>query len=140
SVARDVRHQHDPVPEEPVRSIAVPAPDQRAVRPRPYRRVPALVGALKLETGAGGHVPMPLTVDVEGLAEAESELTIRDGSVEATRQTPPGTGSGAGDRGPRRTREREAGSREAAKQHAGRQCRRESASPARACRRRRVLQ
>ena len=136
SVARDVRHRHHPVAEEPVRPLAVPLADQVAVRTRPHRGGPVLlVPVPELEAGSGGDVRVAVAVDVERLAEAEPELTAADAPGEAPRQAPAGSRSGAGRRGTRRSRGRDAGDREAAENEGGGSCR-ESASPARACRRR----
>src|SRR5262245_25526313 len=131
-VARDVRHGEHPVAEEALAPLAVPGADERAGRPRPDRGAPVLVDLLlDLEAGPGGDVGVPVTVDVEWLAEAEAELTGRDAPGKPPRHTPAGPRSGAERRGRcgrRETREDESGGGD-----------REAASPARACRRRRVL-
>src|SRR4029077_16112563 len=96
-IARDVRHRHHPVAEEPLPPLAVPGADQRTARSRPYRRLAVLEYLLlELEAGSGGNVRVAVAVDVERLAEAEPQLTVRDGPGEAARQAPPGSGSGAG--------------------------------------------
>ena len=134
-IARDVGHRHYPMAEEPVRRLTVPGADQRAARPRPHRGAPALERPLELEARAGGDVRVAVAVDVERLAEAETQLTLWDAPGEAPRDAPARSGSSAGHRGPGGARERKAGNRVAEERGDAR----ESASPARACRRRRVL-
>ena len=140
-VAREVRHRHHPVPEEAVVPFAIPLADGSAARTRPHRGSAVLLRAVpELETSAGGDVRVTIAVDVEWLAEAEPELTAPDAPGDATRHTPASTGSGAGRRGPRGSRQRTARNREATGEEGGGGSRASaSASPARACPRRHVL-
>src|SRR5262249_3329961 len=135
-VARQVRHGHHPVAEEPVGPLAVPLADQVTGRARPHRGGSVLlVPVPELEAGSGGDIGVAITVDVERLAEAEPELTAPDAPGEAPRHAPAGSGSGAGRRGARERRPRD---RQAAEEGGGRG-RRGTAAAARTCRRRQVL-
>ena len=126
-------------PKSPSGQLAVPRADQRAARTRPHRGAAVLERLLlELEARPGGDVRVAVAVDVERLAEAKAELTARDAPGEAPRDAPAGAGSGAGRRGRRADvgNAKPGTSRQQRRTASGR---RESASPARACRRRRVL-
>src|SRR5262245_49040337 len=115
-VARQVRHGHHPVAEEPVGPLPVPLADQVTGRARPHRCGSVLLVSMPaLETGPGGDVRVAVAVDVEWLAEAEPELTAEDPPGEAPRHAPTGSGSRAGRRGTRESRPR---NRKAARQAA----------------------
>src|SRR5262245_62001570 len=138
ALAGEIRPEERPMPEEPIRPLAVPLADRRAGRAGPHRGDAVLLRAvLELEAGTGGDVGMAIAVGVERLAEAKSQLSILDAAGKAARQTPTGSRSRAGRRRIRRGREGSPGNLKRGEENRdGRD--RESASPARACRRRRI--
>ena len=95
AVAGDVRHQRDPVAEEAVRPVTVPAPDRHAARSRPDGGAAALERVLELEACASGDVGAPVAVGIERLAEAKPELTPGNVAGEAARDAPAGARRGA---------------------------------------------
>src|SRR5262249_27430599 len=83
-VAREVWYRQHPGPEETVHPTAVPAAERCARRARPHGGAAVLEYLSRtLESCPGGNIRTTVAVDVERLAEAESELASEIGSGDA---------------------------------------------------------
>ena len=133
-VAREVRHRHHPVTEEPVRQTRRPtrgsARRSRPTRPSALPFWSVALRSLKRAPAAMSARPSPSTSS--GSPKRKPSSPFGTSPANAPRHAPAGAGSRSRAAPRRRARgSRRAGSRAAAN-------RRQSASPARACRRRRV--